>query len=207
MGNKSLQQSVSVRGSDEGHWSTVSGSQISGHSRVISGAYKTAELCGSIAKIFYRFGVGHDMLGATGVSDHALEKWRSRMRWEAAQWAAREWASSDADEHRAHLGLAAFDMLLKPIEPWLPRLLKPVNNICLKWDSVAKPRAQCLPLSRVIHGVELVGWWNWHPWIKRNSSCLTNGKEMQKRIMAVWGGLTNSCEKKRSEKQRRKGKI
>ena len=24
---------------------------------------------------------------------------------------------------------------------------------------------------------------------------------------AVWGGLTNSCEKKRSEKQRRKGKI
>ena len=25
--------------------------------------------------------------------------------------------------------------------------------------------------------------------------------------MAVWGGLTNSCEKKRSEKQRSKGKI
>ena len=25
--------------------------------------------------------------------------------------------------------------------------------------------------------------------------------------MAVWGGLTNSCEKKRSEKQRRKGEI
>ena len=24
--------------------------------------------------------------------------------------------------------------------------------------------------------------------------------------MAVWGGLTNSCEKKRGEKQRRKGK-
>ena len=25
--------------------------------------------------------------------------------------------------------------------------------------------------------------------------------------MAIWGGLTNSCEKKRSEKQRSKGKI
>ena len=25
--------------------------------------------------------------------------------------------------------------------------------------------------------------------------------------MAVWGGLTNSCEKKRGEKQRRKGKL
>ena len=34
-----------------------------------------------------------------------------------------------------------------------------------------------------------------------------HGKEMQKSKMAVWGGLTNSCEKKRSEKQRRKRKI
>ena len=30
---------------------------------------------------------------------------------------------------------------------------------------------------------------------------------MQKSKIAVWGGLTNSCERKRSEKQRRKGKI
>ena len=30
------------------------------------------------------------------------------------------------------------------------------------------------------------------------------GKKMQKSKMALWGGLTNSCEKKRSEKQRRK---
>ena len=35
------------------------------------------------------------------------------------------------------------------------------------------------------------------PW-KRNA---------KKSKMAVWGGLINSCEKKRSEKQRRKGKI
>ena len=34
-----------------------------------------------------------------------------------------------------------------------------------------------------------------------------DGKEMQKSKMAVWGGLTNSCEKKRSKKERRKGKI
>ena len=32
-------------------------------------------------------------------------------------------------------------------------------------------------------------------------------KEMQKSKMAVWGGLTNSCKKKRNEKQRRKRKI
>ena len=34
-----------------------------------------------------------------------------------------------------------------------------------------------------------------------------HGKEMQKSKMAVSGGLTNSCEKKRREKQRRKAKI
>ena len=32
-------------------------------------------------------------------------------------------------------------------------------------------------------------------------------KKCKKSQVAVWGGLTNSCEKKRGEKQRRKGKI
>ena len=32
-------------------------------------------------------------------------------------------------------------------------------------------------------------------------------KEMQKGKMVVGGGLTNSCEKKRNEEQRRKGNI
>ena len=32
-------------------------------------------------------------------------------------------------------------------------------------------------------------------------------KKCKKSKMAVWGGLTNSCEKKRGEKQRIKGKI
>ena len=32
-------------------------------------------------------------------------------------------------------------------------------------------------------------------------------KKMQKSKMAVWGGLTNSCKKKRNEKQRRKRKM
>ena len=32
-------------------------------------------------------------------------------------------------------------------------------------------------------------------------------KKMQKSKMAVWGGLTNSCEKKRSKKPNKKGKI
>ena len=32
-------------------------------------------------------------------------------------------------------------------------------------------------------------------------------EKCKKSKMAAWGGLTNSCEKKRSKKQRRKGKI
>ena len=40
-----------------------------------------------------------------------------------------------------------------------------------------------------------------------NYKTLMNGKEMQKSEMAARGGLTNSCENKRSEKQRRIGKI
>ena len=39
---------------------------------------------------------------------------------------------------------------------------------------------------------------------RRQGSRPSHGKEMQKSKMAVWGGLTNSYEKKRSEKQRRK---
>ncbi|MES5974319.1 hypothetical protein U6M60_12200, partial [Cutibacterium acnes] len=42
---------------------------------------------------------------------------------------------------------------------------------------------------------------------RRQRSIPSHGKEMQKSKMAVWGGLTNSCEKKRGEKQRRKGEI
>ena len=49
--------------------------------------------------------------------------------------------------------------------------------------------------------------WRFVTLYRRQKSRLSPRKEMQKRKMAVWGGLTNSCEKKSSEKQRRKGKI
>ena len=38
-----------------------------------------------------------------------------------------------------------------------------------------------------------------YTWDRDQDYC--HGKEMQKSKMAVWGGLTNSCEKKRSEKK------
>ena len=42
---------------------------------------------------------------------------------------------------------------------------------------------------------------------KRQGSRPSPRKRNPKKQMAVWGGLTNSCGKKRGEKQRRKGKI
>ena len=49
--------------------------------------------------------------------------------------------------------------------------------------------------------------WRFVTVCRRQASRPSNGKEMQKSKRAVWEGLTNRCEKKRSEKQRRKGKI
>ena len=54
-------------------------------------------------------------------------------------------------------------------------------------------------------------WWTmdrglWHCTGDRDQDH-PHGKEMQKSKMAVWGGLTNNCEQKRSKKQRRKGMI
>ena len=42
---------------------------------------------------------------------------------------------------------------------------------------------------------------------RRQESRPSPWKIMQKSKLAVWGSLTNSCEKKRGKKQRRKGKI
>ena len=49
--------------------------------------------------------------------------------------------------------------------------------------------------------------WRFLTLYRRQGSRLFPRKRNAKTQMAVWGGLTNSCEKKRSEKQRRKGKI
>ena len=49
--------------------------------------------------------------------------------------------------------------------------------------------------------------WNEVRDIVQETGIKTIPMEKKKSKMAVWGGLTNSCEKKRGEKQRRKGKI
>ena len=50
--------------------------------------------------------------------------------------------------------------------------------------------------------------WRFMTWYRRQGSRPSPWKRNAKKAkMAVWGGFINSCENKRSEKQRRKGKI
>jgi hypothetical protein len=49
--------------------------------------------------------------------------------------------------------------------------------------------------------------WRFVTLYRRQESRPSPRKRNAKSKMAVWGGLTNSCEKKKGEKQRRKGKI
>ena len=51
-----------------------------------------------------------------------------------------------------------------------------------------------------------MGGGSWHRTGDRNRDH-PQEKEMQKSKMAIWGGFTNNCEKKRNENQRRKGRL
>ena len=77
------------------------------------------------------------------------------------------------------------------------------NKITHSW--VSHTILNCLN-CQVQDIVQLSSMYNWHCTGDRNQDH-PQEKEMQKSRMAVWGSLTNSCEKKGSEKQKRKGKI
>ena len=49
--------------------------------------------------------------------------------------------------------------------------------------------------------------WRFVTLYRRQGARPSPRKRNAKSKMAVWGGLTNSCVKKRSKKQKRKGKI
>ena len=59
----------------------------------------------------------------------------------------------------------------------------------------------------LIECLMIYGWRFMILYRRQESGAFPRKKKCKKSKMAVWGGLTNSCEMKRSEKQRRKGKI
>ena len=59
----------------------------------------------------------------------------------------------------------------------------------------------------LIHRVPDELWKEVHDIVQETGIKTIPRKRKAKSKMAVWGGLINSCEKKRSKKQRRQGKI
>ena len=76
----------------------------------------------------------------------------------------------------------------------------------IPYDYTVKVRNRAKELDLIDRGPEELWTGSWQYTGDRDQDH-PQEKEMQKSKMAVWGGLTNSREKKRSEKQRRKGKI
>ena len=82
-----------------------------------------------------------------------------------------------------------------------------------RYDLNQIPYDYTVEVRNRFQGLELIDrvpdelWNEVHDIVQDRDQDHPHGKEMQKSKMAVWGGLTNSCEKNRSEKQRSKGKI
>ena len=76
----------------------------------------------------------------------------------------------------------------------------------IPYDSTVEVRNRFKGLD-LIYRVPDELWMEVHNIVQETEIKNTQWKRNQESKMAVWGGLTNSCEKKRSEKQRRKGKI
>ena len=76
-----------------------------------------------------------------------------------------------------------------------------------RYDLNQIPYDYTVEVTNIFKGLDLIDksvWWtmewgSWHCTGDRDQDH-PHGKEMQKSKMAVWVGLTNSCEKKRSEK-------
>ena len=81
-----------------------------------------------------------------------------------------------------------------------------INTSVTPYDYTVEVRNRFKGLDLIDRVPDDNGWSSWHCIGDRDQDH-PRGKKMQKHKKAVWGGLTNSCEKKRSEKQRKKGKI
>ena len=87
------------------------------------------------------------------------------------------------------------------------------NNSPFRYDLNQIPYDYTVEVKNRFKGLDLIDrvpdelWNEVHDIVQETMEDHPHGKEMQKSEMAVWGGLTKSCDKKSSEKQRRKGKV
>ena len=83
-----------------------------------------------------------------------------------------------------------------------------------RYDLNQIPYNYTVEVTNRVKGLDLIGKVPEELWREVQCHCsgdrmktIPKGEKMQKSKMAVWGGLKNSCEWKRSERKRRKGKI
>ena len=83
----------------------------------------------------------------------------------------------------------------------------------LRYDLNQIPYDYIVDMRNIFKGLDLIDrvpnevWMEVHDIVQATGIKTIPMEKIQKSKMAVWGGLTNSCEKNTSEKPRRKGKI
>ena len=124
------------------------------------------------------------------------QRWRSSIQ--SAKGRPRADCGSDQE-----LLIAKFKLKLKKVGKTIRPLRYYLNQIPYDYTVELRSRFKDLDLIECLmnYGKRFVTLY------RRQGSRPSPWKRNAKKKMAVWGGLTNSCEKKRSEKQRRKGKI
>ena len=123
------------------------------------------------------------------------QRWRSSIQ----SPKTRLGADSGSDHE---LLVSKFRLKLKKVEKSTRPFRYDLNQIPLDYTEEVKNRFKG---QDIIDRVPMNGG-SWHCTEDRNQDH-PQVKEMQKSKMAVWGGLTDCCEKKGSKKQRRKAKI
>ena len=122
-------------------------------------------------------------------------------RWRSSIQSAKTWPGADCGSDHELL-IAKFRLKLKKVGKTTRPFRYDLNQIPYDYTVEVRNRFKGLDLiDRVPNEL-----WSWHCTGDRNQDH-PQEKEILKCKMAVWGGLTNSCEKKGSKKQRRKGKI
>ena len=124
------------------------------------------------------------------------QRWRSSIQ----STKTRPGADCDSDHE---LLIAKFRLKLKKVGKTTRPFRYDLNQIPYDYAVEVRNRFKGLDLIEYLMNYGL----RFMTLYRRQGSRPSPRKEMQKSKMAVWGGLINSCEKKRSEKQRRKGKI
>ena len=124
-------------------------------------------------------------------------------RWRSSIQSAKTRLGADCGSAHERL-IAKFRLKLKKVEKTTGPFRYDLNQIPYDYTVEVRNRFKGLDL---IDGVPDELWMEVHDIVQETGIKTIPKKKMQKSKMAFWGGLTNSCEKKRSEKQRRKGKI